>query len=423
MSEQQATNSVQERPAPEGYVTWQVYWMAQGMPWRTEPEIEEQRRRELTERRVIRPDSEKGLYPFKDVKLDRGDVEWLLATHRSKGIVGPVDWNNDDQKDREGLDLRGSDLRDSDLNALPLARLLGATPLKQVNDLTRAQRRMAVAHLEGANLENAHLEGVDLNRAYLNDADLRGAHMEQAILYATHLESANLNFVHLDGADLRRAYFDTASYLYGTVLSSKANGSIKVDNTRWNGANLTTAQLADLKILGDEQYALERRHRGSRRHRTERFTRAVRANRQFALFLRSQGLSEDADRFSYRAQVSQRKVLRRQRRIGSWLFSLLLWALSGYGYRLRRVVATYLIVLFAFAAGYYFLGDWFSEPHLQPYEALLMSFTNIHGRAFTGVFDFSVVPVRAWLAGVQALFGLVIEGVFVAMLVQRYFAR
>jgi hypothetical protein len=45
------------------------------MAWRTEPEIDEERRRYLVERRAIRPDIEKGIYPFKDEKLDRADVE------------------------------------------------------------------------------------------------------------------------------------------------------------------------------------------------------------------------------------------------------------------------------------------------------------------------------------------------------------
>src|SRR5260370_34763989 len=43
----------------------------------------------------------------------------------------------------------------------------------------------------------------------------------------------------------------------------------------------------------------------------ERFRVAVRANRQLAAVLRAQGVNEAADRFAYRAQVLQRRVLRR----------------------------------------------------------------------------------------------------------------
>src|SRR5437016_5364576 len=56
---------------------WEAYWKAQGQPWRTEPEIDEEQQRSLTERRYIKPNIEQGIYPFKDIKLSRADVEWL----------------------------------------------------------------------------------------------------------------------------------------------------------------------------------------------------------------------------------------------------------------------------------------------------------------------------------------------------------
>ncbi len=90
------------------------------MPWRTEPEMDGDRKRYLAERRAIQPDIEKGVYPFKDVELDRADVEWLLETHESNGFTGPVDWDDGVQRKREGIDLRGGDLNGADLSGLPL---------------------------------------------------------------------------------------------------------------------------------------------------------------------------------------------------------------------------------------------------------------------------------------------------------------
>jgi hypothetical protein len=118
MSVQQSqtiATAVQEQPAPDGYTSWPDYWKAQGMPWRTEPEIDEERQRYLAERRAIQPDIRQGVYPFKDVKLDRAEVEWLLATHESGGMRGPVDWSDKKQRHRAGLDLRGADLRGATL--------------------------------------------------------------------------------------------------------------------------------------------------------------------------------------------------------------------------------------------------------------------------------------------------------------------
>ena len=62
------------------------------MPWRTELEIGAERQRYLAERRAVQLDVERGVFPFRDIKLDRADIEWLLATHESKGKQGLLTW-------------------------------------------------------------------------------------------------------------------------------------------------------------------------------------------------------------------------------------------------------------------------------------------------------------------------------------------
>lgn len=103
---------------------WHARWIKQGQPWRWEAEITEQRKQELSKLRAIVPDIKKGMYPFRGVKLSRADVEWLLATHENGR--GPIDWGDESQRDRFGLDLRGADLRQVNLRGLPLACMLGA---------------------------------------------------------------------------------------------------------------------------------------------------------------------------------------------------------------------------------------------------------------------------------------------------------
>lgn len=117
---------------------WRAYWQSQGQPWRTEPEIEVTRQEKLAQCRLTVPDIEEGIYPFKKMKLNRADVEWLLATH--EGGRGPVDWNDESQHAREGLDLRGADLRDVDLKHLPMARLRGALTWQEHPYLTEERR-------------------------------------------------------------------------------------------------------------------------------------------------------------------------------------------------------------------------------------------------------------------------------------------
>ncbi len=77
-----------QRLASSDNEAWLAYWKAQDMAWRTEPEIDKERQRYLTERRAVKPEIDRGIYPFKDIKLDRADVEWLLATHESGGMAG-----------------------------------------------------------------------------------------------------------------------------------------------------------------------------------------------------------------------------------------------------------------------------------------------------------------------------------------------
>ena len=130
MSEQDGNQAAAPQlPATDDRGAWKVYWEAHGQPWRTEPEIDTERQEYLAERRAIVPDTVKGIYPFKGVRLSRADVEWLLWMHQNGH--GRVDWNDESQQELEGLDLRGADLRHQDLSSLPLAHLSGGLTLNQ----------------------------------------------------------------------------------------------------------------------------------------------------------------------------------------------------------------------------------------------------------------------------------------------------
>jgi hypothetical protein len=118
-----------QRPTNDDSEAWKAYWKIQGQSWRTEPEIDAERQKYLAERRSIKPDIEKGIYPFSGIKLTRADVEWLLATHENGR--GPVDWSDENQRHRAGLDLRGANLIQADLERLPLSNLYGGLDRSQ----------------------------------------------------------------------------------------------------------------------------------------------------------------------------------------------------------------------------------------------------------------------------------------------------
>src|SRR5262249_26337878 len=77
--------------------------------WQQMPEIPLERQRDLIELLQAPSDLERGTYPFKEVHLQRADLEWLI---KYKGST---------MTDRtKGLDLRGVDLRNEQLDNLPL---------------------------------------------------------------------------------------------------------------------------------------------------------------------------------------------------------------------------------------------------------------------------------------------------------------
>ena len=439
---------VAQRPASDDAKAWKAYWKAQGQPWRTEPEIGEDRQRYLAERRAIRPDIEQGIYPFKDVKpkLTRADIEWLLATH--KNGQGPVEWSDESQRNREGLDLRGAFLNEQNLSGLPLACMLGGigarrqiTPTGEPIFNTSEQRDMAAVHMEGANLEDAHLEGANLSRGHLNKAKIRRAHLENAELIYAHLEEAFLTDAHLErallsgchlegailykahvaGAKLKRAFFNNDTNLESIHWWDEENGCASLADLRWNDANLTVVDWSQVKILGDE-YGLRKQNTDAGRTK-DRATQikelqtALRANHQLAVALQAQGLNEDAARFAYRAQVVQRKVFWYRRKFGKYIFSLLLDILTGYGYKPARSFLAYVLVIGIFATIYHLL-----TASLTWNEAIVISMTAFHGRGFFPD-QFHAGDPQAFVAAIEAFVGLLIEVTFIATLTRRLFGQ
>jgi len=80
-----------------------------------------------------------------------------------------------------------------------------------------------------------------------------------------------------------------------------------------------------------------------------------------------------------------------------------------------------LLVFAVFAVADYAAGDWLGGKQLTPSEALLLSLTAIHGRVFFA--QFGLDSVQSWVAAVETVTSIFIEGTFVAMLMQRLFGR
>lgn len=475
MGEQDSTQTTAvQRPANDNMEAWEVYWKARGQPWRTEPETDAERQEYLAKRRNIIPVIEKGIYPFRDVKLSRADVEWLLATHENER--GPVDWNDEKQRNRTGLDVRGADMRQVNLSRLPLACLSGGEytrdewllekpssvksgakpgtsswlsevkkkltaladsvssdlPLLASPDLTEEAKyvlhdfagvklekaNLFEAHLEGANLINAHLEQANLDRAHLEAADLRLIHLEEAQLRGAHLEGANFYRAHLEAARLGGSFLSASTRLREIILGNKQHGFIFLASVHWDNVDLSVVNWKQMRALGDEYQAHESKKKNEERKDTKtrlgEYEKAVRANRQLAVALQGQGLNEDAARFAYRAQRLQQIVLRKQRKFGRYLFSGFLDVLAGYGFRPLRSVFWYLFIILGFAVSYYAFG------HVTPLEAFILSLTSFHGRGFFPGTNITLSDPRVVLAAFEAVIGLFIEISFIATFTKRF---
>jgi uncharacterized protein YjbI with pentapeptide repeats len=358
--------SAAQCPANEDKEAWKAYWREQGLHWRTEPEIDAERQKYLAERRCIWPDIEQGIYPYKDIKLSRADVEWLLTTHENGR--GPVDWADENQRTRDGLDMRGANLCELNLSNLPLTRLRGGLNDDERMFATVEICDMAAVHLEGSNLQKIHLERADLYRAHLEEVNLYAAYLEKAYLIEAHLTGANLYRAHLVRTRLRKAHLQKVrlgrahlveTELEDAVLSDEKLVGPRLADANWSSTNLSVVNWSNVKMLDDEYKARQKMRHGKVKDRDrhlKEYGAAVRANRQLAVTLQAQGLNEIGARFAYRAQLLQRKVFWYQRKFGQYLFSLFLDLLAGYGYRPGRSLIAYILVIAVFATIYHQLG-------------------------------------------------------------------
>ena len=424
---------------------WISYWQSHGQSWRTEPEIDKQRQIFLEQRRTIVPDIRAGIYPFKNVSLTRADIEWLLVTHENGH--GPIDWNDESQRKREGLDIRGANLQGVNLSGLPLARLCAGLSYDEGHEITPQQIEIASVNLENADLRDTHLEGANLSyvlmqkaimfKTILTDANMPGANLEEAALYHARLEGtdatgailkgAYLYRAHFGNAILQDAFFDAATSFEKVVLQDDKGRFASFANAHWSDANISVIDWSSVKMLGDEYEARQLEpssDKTKREERIEAFRTAVQANRQLSVVLRTQGLNEDAMRFAYRSQKLQRIVHRLRGQYGHYIFSWFLDLLAGYGYKPIRSFIAYLCVILGFALMYFLIGP-VTQQHivLTPLEAVVFSMTSFHGRGFSPGANIGLSNPITIVAALEAFIGLCIELIFIATVTQRLFGK
>ncbi|GAA1616621.1 pentapeptide repeat-containing protein [Catellatospora bangladeshensis] len=298
---------------------------------------------------------------------------------------------------------------------------LGAASLVEANLLGARMRdaQMIWCRLERATLSAADLTGATLWRARLDGANVSEALLDRANLSEAHLEGANFAGASLLLANLSRAFLDGATDLTGIRAGSGGENGLIVADAHWNDANLTTFAWSEVRQLGDETVARRADGKQGRPTRAEAYVLAARASRQVAKELSGRGMTEEANRFAYRAQVAQRRAFLHAgpRRAPQYLFSVFLSTLSGYGYRPSRGLIAYLTCIGTFAALYHAFGA-----GLTGLEAFVVSVTAFHGRGFFPDTFAPGDPLSIIAAG-EAFVGLIIEVVLIATITQRLFGK
>lgn len=393
---------------------WQKYLKSQ--KWRKEPEIPNEHKLYL-ERCKKNTNPQNWKYPFSGKKLTRADIEYLLVTHNNG--QGPVDWSCPEQRDWVGLDLRGADLQGVDLSDLPLTGLIGGLEQKIWVKATVEQREQAAIRLQGTYMKGTHLEGASLRSAHLENAYLREAHLEKAYLRYTHFEGASLKYAYLAGANLGGAFFDGASQLDGIHLTNKQGEPPLLGGVHWGDADLTNIDWSQIKIIDDEIKARDSRsrHTGELKNKDKRlihYHNAVRAYRQLATVLRSQGLNEEAARFTYQGQIIQREVLRREKNWLAWLYSWILDLVAGYGYKPLRFFIAAITILVFFGIIYFILGL-LNPTHLTILNAFVTSVQYFLTPDFKNLF----ANVRGTFGAIEGLFGIFIAAILIAIVTNR----
>ncbi len=217
-----------------------------GQTWRTEPEIDEQRQKDLVKRRTLRTNSEQNLAPFKDETLSRADVEWLLANHESEGVYGPVNLEDDRHGERTSIEISGANLVGVNLSHLPLTRIVGS--LSTQGEVSE-QHTLFTINLEKTNLAGAHLEEAYLAGARMSNANLTGGSLREALLNEAHLEKSVLNEADLEYADLTGSHLSGASLIEACLERANLREA-HVEKVNFNRAHLEGVDLRGGYITG-----------------------------------------------------------------------------------------------------------------------------------------------------------------------------
>lgn len=269
--------------------------------------------------------------------------------------------------DAEDVDLAGADLSHADLTAANLKK----------------------ANLTGVNLKKADLASVDLEDTHLLRSDLFGARLWHAVIKDTNLAESNL---------------EEADFLKATLSGVKL-WHVRLDNAR---------SLARHNFVGktpiDEKGPLS----------------ASEAYRLLKQYFTAKGRYDDVSWASFKERQMERKYLFQNKKL-SYLPSLLMALLCGYGEKPYRVIASSAVIIFLYSFLYFALSILRVPQDYPSIKFALWDYIYFSIVTFTtlGFGDLTpkMVPLFQMLVGSEAFIGAFMMGLFVFTLARKYAAR
>ncbi len=185
-----------------------------------------------------------------------------------------------------------------------------------------------------ADLGQVTLAGLNLWSARLVDVNLKGARFERCLLGLSHLESVYLRDVTFVACDL-----------YGSDFSQCNLQGLRLEETSLKFCTFTGCEIDVTTFAG-----------GLIEEKKGRWSLARDIYRALRLNLNAAGDERGSSWAIYQESVMQRRYLRSKKKWASWLFSLLVDLLWGYGQRPSRLFFFSLLFIAACAVVYFLTG-------------------------------------------------------------------
>lgn len=278
-----------------------------------------------------------------------------------------------------------------------------------LNGANFSKANLSKANLSGAVLFDANMEGTELLGANLSRCDLT-----HCVLRGADLTKADISDSRLWNADLRGAKMAEAN-LRGADLWNASLFKVRLWRTDFAGARSLTRKnfSADAKFFSDPMI------------NEEGLLSAEESYRDLKSYFLSNGMYGDAGWASFKEKTMERLIFKKNRDI-TYLPSMLMNILCGYGEKPHRIVISSISTILIFALAY-LLFNAIESSISKDYVMRLSDYIYYSTVTFTTVGYGDFIPKASGffrlLAAGEAFIGTFLTGLFIFTLARKYSAH